>query len=89
MRWIPRLQLELGWTQAVPDVTSSLWRSISVFPTPPWGSVSVSSSPGASVSLFLILLFSFHAEELPHLDIKASSLLMYFSAFASTLAMLA
>ena len=41
----------------VPDVTSSLWRLISVFPAPLWGSVSVSSSPGASVPLFLILAF--------------------------------
>ena len=53
--WIPRLQLGLGWTQAVPDVTSSIWGSISVFPAPQWGFVSVSSSPGASVSLFIIL----------------------------------
>ena len=56
-RWVPWLQLGLGWTQAVPDVTSSLWRSISVFPTPPGRSVSVSSSPRASIPFFLILAF--------------------------------
>ena len=43
----------------VPNVTSSLWRSISVFPAPLRGSVSIPSSPGASVSLFLILAFLF------------------------------
>ena len=41
----------------VPNVTSSLWRSISVFPAPPLGSVSASSSSGASVLLFHILAF--------------------------------
>ena len=41
----------------VPDVTSSLWRSISVFFVPPLRSVSVSSSSGALVSLFLVLTF--------------------------------
>ena len=38
---------------------------------------------------FSSLLFSFRAEELPYLDIRASSSLMYFSALASTFAMLA
>ena len=57
LRWVPRLQLKLGWTKAVPDVTSSLWRSISVISVPPWRSVSVSSSSGASVPFFLILVF--------------------------------
>ena len=56
-RWVPRLQLWLGWTQVVPDVTSSLWRSISVFFVLPWGSIYVSSSSKASVQLFLILAF--------------------------------
>ena len=55
--WVPRLQLGLGWTKAVLDVTSSLWRSISVFSIPPWRFVSVSSSSGASVLLFLVLAF--------------------------------
>ena len=38
---------------------------------------------------FSSLLFSFYAEELHRLDIRASSLLMYFFSLASTLAMLA
>ena len=57
LRWVPRLQLGLGWTQAVPDVTSYLWRSISVFYILLWRSVSVSSSFRASVPLFLVLVF--------------------------------
>ena len=89
LRWVPRLQLRLGWTQAVPDVTSSLWRSISVFPVPPRRTVSVSSSSGASVLFFSSFLFSFCAEELPCLGIRASLPLMYFSNLASTSAMLA
>ena len=36
-----------------------------------------------------VLLFSFWVGELPFLDMKASSPLMYFSALASTSAMLA
>ena len=39
------------------DITSSLWRSISVFSVPSWRSVSVSSSSKASVLFFLILAF--------------------------------
>ena len=44
---------------------------------------------GLRSHFFSSLLFSFYAEELPHLDIRASSSLMYFSALASTSAMLA
>ena len=43
---------------------------------------------GLRSRFFSSLLFSFYAEELPRLDIKASSPLMYFSALASTSAML-
>ena len=39
--------------------------------------------------IFSSLIFSFSVEELPHLDIRVSSPLMYFSALASTSAMLA
>ena len=53
------MQLGLGWTQAVLDVTSSLWRSIPVFSVPPGRSVSVSSSSEALVPLFLVLAFLF------------------------------
>ena len=50
----------------VPDVTSSLWRSIFVFSVPPWRSVSVSSSFGASVPFFLVLAFLlFHGRAFP------------------------
>ena len=55
LRWVPRLQLGLGWTQAIPDVISFLWRS--VFSVPSWRSVLVSSSSGASIPLFLVLAF--------------------------------
>ena len=40
-----------------PNVTSSLWKSISVFSIPLWRSVSVSSSSRASTLLFLVLAF--------------------------------
>ena len=56
-RWVLQLQLGLGRTQLVPDVTSSLWRSISVFSVLPWRSILVSSSSGASVPFILILAF--------------------------------
>ena len=46
-----------GVDPRVPNITSSLLRSISVFLAPPLGSVSHSSSPRASVPLFLILAF--------------------------------
>ena len=55
-----------------------------------WGSISVSSSPGALRSRFFSpLLFSFCTEEFSRLDRRASSPLMYFSSLASTSAMLA
>ena len=44
---------------------------------------------GLRSHFFSSLLFSFCAEELPRLDIRALSPLMYFSALASTSAMLA
>ena len=89
LRCVSWLQLGLGWTQAVPDVTSSIWGSIYVFPAPLWRSISVSSSPKASVPFFSSLFFSFCVKELSRLDIRASSSLMYFFALTSTSTMLA
>ena len=55
-----------------------------------WGSIPVSSSPGALHSRFFSpLLFSFCTEEFSRLDRRASSPLMYFSALESTSTMLA
>ena len=78
---IQRLRLGLRWTQAVPDVTSSFWRSISIFPAPPWGSVSVSLSPRTSVPLFLFLAFFLsrgRASPLRHKGLLAVDVLFIF-----------
>ena len=80
-RRVPRLQRELGWTQAVPNVTSSLWRSIFVFSVPPWRSVSVSLSFGASVPFFLVLVFLLlcgRASLLRHKGLLAVDVFFYF-----------
>ena len=81
LRWVSWLQLELVWTQAIPDVTSSLRRSISVFFVPPWRSVAVSSSSKASVPLFLVLpflLFHGRASPLRQKGLLAVDVLFYF-----------
>ena len=70
-----------GWTQAVPDVTFSLWRSISVFSIPPLRSVSVFSSFEASVPLFLVLAFLLlrgRASPLRHKGLLAVDVFFYF-----------
>ena len=57
-----------------------------------WGPLSVSQSLclfGLRPCGLSVLLFSLWVEELPFLDMRASSPLMYFSALASTSAMLA
>ena len=65
----------------VPDVTSSLWRSISVLFVPPWRSVSVFSSSRASVPLFLVLAFLLlhgRASPLRHKGLLAVDVFFYF-----------
>ena len=65
----------------VSEVTSSLWGSISVFPAPPWRSVSVSSSLGASIPLFLVLPFLLShgkASPLRHKGLLAVDVFLYF-----------
>ena len=54
-----------------------------------WISFPVALSLGASSSSFVCLALFFVVDELSFLDMRASSPLMYFSAFASTSAMLA
>ena len=73
----------------VPDVTSSLWRSISVFSVFPWRSVSVSSSFGDSVPFFLVLAFLLLHERASPLRHKGLLAIDVFSALASTSTMLA
>ena len=87
LRWISLLQLGLRWAQAISDVAPSLWRPLFVPSVPSWGSIPVSSSLGASFSLFLAPAFLLSVEEFSCLDRRASSLLMYFSALVSTSAM--
>ena len=55
--YISLLQLGLRWAQVVPNVASSLWRPFSILSISSWGSILVSSSPGASFSLFLAPTF--------------------------------
>ena len=47
------LQLKLRWSPTIPDVPSSYRGLPSVFSAPPWGSVLVCLSLGASFSFFV------------------------------------
>ena len=79
----------MGWTQAVPKLPL-LFGDRSLSSLSLRGDLSWSLRLlGLQSGFFSSLIFSFCAEVLPCLDIRASSLLMYFSALASTSAMLA
>ena len=47
------LKLRLRWSPAIPDVPSYCRGPLSIFPAPPWGSVLVYLSLGASFSFFV------------------------------------
>ena len=79
------LQLRLRWSPAIPDARLVGDRSLSVF-----GDLSRSLCLlGIRPCCLSIPLFSLWVEELPFLDMRASSSLMYFFVLASTSAMLA
>ena len=77
---------ELQWTQTIPEVSRLFGdRSPSFF-----GDVSrMLCLLGLRPRRLSVLLFSLWVEELSFLDMRASSPFIYFSAFASTSAMLA
>ena len=47
------MQLRLRWSPAIPDFPSSGRGPLSIFSAPPWGSVPVCLSLGASFSFFV------------------------------------
>ena len=72
----------------VPDVISSLWRSISVFYVPPWRSVSIFSFSRALVPFFLVLSFLLLRGRASLLRHKGFLVVDVFFYFTSTSAML-
>ena len=83
LRWVPRLHLGLEWTQVVLTLPL-LFGDRSLSSLPLCGNLSLSLRLlGLQSRIFSSLLFSFRAKELPCLDIRASSPLMYFSTLAS------